>query len=253
MNIALPALVVFFLLLPGFVVRTRIKRVERLSLDYSPFGQVVTEAVVWACGLHLLWVTLLHLASSVSWRPDVVLKLFSTDSNAQAQAINTVAAQANLICLYFGSLLAFAYIGPWALRWLIERYRLDRSESKFSRLFRFSGAPWYYLLSGADFAENERPDLILISAVVSIAGEIFLYTGVLDDYFLNQDGDLDRLILTQVMRRPLSEDRKPEVQGRDLERFYRIDGDCFVLRYNEITTLNVEYLKLREDTAGSQA
>jgi len=44
MNVALPALIVFFLLLPGFVFRTNLKRVERTSLDFSPFGQLVTEA-----------------------------------------------------------------------------------------------------------------------------------------------------------------------------------------------------------------
>ena len=55
MNFALPALVVFALLLPGFIARSQIKVVERQSLDYSPFGQVVTEAVVWAAALHTVW------------------------------------------------------------------------------------------------------------------------------------------------------------------------------------------------------
>lgn len=43
MNVALPALIVFFLLLPGFIFRTNLKRVERTSLDFSPFRQVVAE------------------------------------------------------------------------------------------------------------------------------------------------------------------------------------------------------------------
>lgn len=48
MNVALPALIVFLLLLPGFIFRTNLKRSERTSLDYSPFGHVVAEAVLWA-------------------------------------------------------------------------------------------------------------------------------------------------------------------------------------------------------------
>ena len=55
MNFALPAVVVFALLLPGFIFRSRLKRVERTSLDYSPFGTVVAEAVFYAACLHGLW------------------------------------------------------------------------------------------------------------------------------------------------------------------------------------------------------
>lgn len=69
MNVALPALVVFVLLLPGFVARSRIKRAERLALDYSPFGQVVTEAVGWSFVMHLLWVALTHLFMPLEVRP----------------------------------------------------------------------------------------------------------------------------------------------------------------------------------------
>lgn len=253
MNIALPALIVFFLLLPGFVARTRIKRVERLSIDYSPFGQVVTEAVVWAFALHLIWVGLMPWIAGYTWRPEVVIRLFSTEAALQSRALDTVAGQAHLIAAYFGSLLAFAYVSPFVLRWLVEHYRWDRFGAPYSRLFRFSGAPWYYLLSGADFPRENMPDLIVISAVVGVAGEPYLYMGVLEDYFLNPDGELDRLVLSQVMRRPMARDRAPDAKDRDLSRFYVVEGDYFVLRYSEITTLNVEYIRLGPvEAQGSQ-
>jgi len=53
MNVALPALIVFFLLLPGFIFRTNLKRAERTSLDFSPFGQVVAEGILWASVQHV--------------------------------------------------------------------------------------------------------------------------------------------------------------------------------------------------------
>ena len=43
MNVALPALVIFLLVLPGFVFRSRFKRAERTALDYAPFGRVVPK------------------------------------------------------------------------------------------------------------------------------------------------------------------------------------------------------------------
>ena len=57
-------------------------------------------------------------------------------------------------------------------------------------------------------------------------------------------GNLDRLILGGVSRRPLSKDKPApgdEPMGPE-ERFYPVDGDYFVLRYAEITTLNVRYI-----------
>jgi hypothetical protein len=243
MSVALPALVVFVLLLPGFVTRSRLKRAERLSLDYSPFGQVVTQAVLWSVVLHLGWLFLTDAFTGRTLRPDVLLELLGSDSSAQVRALDAVAADATPVARYFGTLLLFAYAAPAGVRWLIERYHLDRLGSPLSGALRFTGAPWYYLLSGADFPHDETPDLIYVSAIVSVAGQPILYTGVLDDYFLDPDGRLDRVILESVMRRPLARDK--ESAGRPgIDRFYPIDGDYFVLRYSEAITLNIEYIKL---------
>ena len=254
MNLALPALVVFLLLLPGFIARSRIKRVERLSLDYSPFGQVVTEAVVWAGALHLLWVSAMHRLTAWTLRPDIALELLSTDATAQARALHAVAAETPAVVAYFATLLVFAHLGPSAVRALVSWRRLDRIDSRLSPWLRFSGAPWYYLLSGADFRREDAPDFIAISAIVDIAGEPFLYTGILDDYFLDPEGQLDRLVLQQVMRRPLARDKAEGSADPGLERFYAVDGDYFVLRYAEAITLNVEYIRVTaRDPQSAQA
>ena len=247
MNLALPAIVVFLLLLPGFVARSRIKRVERATLDYSPFGQVVTEAVAWAGALHLLWITAMHLLTPLRWRADVALHLLSADPHVQTAALDAVAAQASGVALYFGSLLAAAYLLPMACRRAISRWRLDRDGAPLSGVLRFSGAPWYYLLSSADFPADDVPDFVSVSAIVDVANQPYLYIGLLEDYFLNPDGALDRVILQQVMRRPLASDKANGSSERDLSRFYPIDGDYFVLRYSEMRTLNVEYIKLRPE------
>lgn len=247
MNIALPAVIVFVLLLPGFIARSRIKRVERLTLDYSPFGQVVTEAVLWAIGLHLLWIGLAHLLLAGEFRPEIALELFSTEPATQTRALDAVARQAGALTAYFVSLLVFSYLGPLGFRAWVSHRRLDRAGAPLAGLLRFDGAPWYYLLSGADFAAEDVPDFVSVSAIVDVAGQPYLYMGLLEDYFLNPDGDLDRVILQQVMRRPLSRDKAAGSSDRDLSRFYPIDGDYFVLRYREAITLNVEYIKLRPE------
>jgi hypothetical protein len=257
MNLALPALVVFVLLLPGFIARSRHKQAERLSLDYSPFGAVVSEAVVWALALHLLWLGAAWLLAGRVLRPELLFLLLSSDAAAQSHALQQVAEQAGPVGGYLASLIAFAHLGPTALRALIVRFGWDRAGSPAARLFRFHEAPWYYLLSGADFAPGQRPDFIAVSAIVDVATRPMLYTGILDDYFVDRDGQLDRLILQDVMRRPLDAD-KPVGAGSGAvplgeSRFYRVDGDYFVLRYAEAITLNIEYIQLRPAGESAQA
>lgn len=109
-------------------------------------------------------------------------------------------------------------------------------------------APWYYLLTGADLAEDDVPDFIVVSAIVNVSGKAYLYTGILEEFFVDAEGKLDRVVLQEVMRRPIGADKNAhEAEGGEASsRFYPIDGDYFVLRYSEAITLNVEYVKLIE-------
>jgi hypothetical protein len=246
MNVALPALIVFLLVLPGFIFRSRFKRAERTSLDYSPFGQVATEAVMWAGFAHLIWLVVSYCFFSHRMAPAVLMKLLSSDPAAQARAADIVASDFGWISAYFASLIIASYATPKALRAVVSRYRLDRAAAPLSALFRFHQAPWYYLLSGADFTKVNEPDFIIVSAIVEVAGGAYLYVGILDQFFVTSDGQLDRLVLQEVARRPIASDKPSELaEGAEMpQRFYDVDGDYFVLRYSEAITLNVQYVKL---------
>ena len=241
MNVALPALLFFLIVLPGFLFRSRLKLAEQTSLDYSPFGRVVTEALLWSIALHGVWLALASTAG-ITLRTDALLGLMSSSADRQAVAIDAVSASSLRVFAYFTSLYVFAFVVPYAVRVAISRARLDRAGAPLSSIFRFHEAPWYYLLTGADFAEAEQPDYILVAAIVDVAGAATLYVGTLADFFFDPDGHLDRVVLENVSRRPISSDKRPD----DHERFYPIEGDYFVIRYAEATTLNVQYVKLQE-------
>lgn len=245
MNLALPAVVCFLILLPGFVVRSRFKRTERLTVDYSPFGRVVTEGVLWAAALHVLWLVGAHVVGHPLHTASL-LGLLSSDPATQSHAIAVVAVNDTRVFVYFVSMLAVAYFVPPAAREAIIRNHWDREEHPLSALVRFHEAPWYYLLTGADYARDEVPDCIAISAIVDVAGQPMLYLGILDAFFFDDQGQLDRLVLENTMRRPLASERTGEATAGDLPRFYSVEGDYFVLRYSEAITLNIEYLKLQE-------
>lgn len=70
--------------------------------------------------------------------------------------------------------------------------------------------------------------------------------GILEEFFVDADGGLDRLILRDVMRRPIESDKKADEVDGGASRFYLVEGDYFVLRYDETITLNVQYLKISE-------
>jgi hypothetical protein len=129
--------------------------------DFSPFGEVATEAVFCAAALHALWLLgcywWLHETVSV----EALFKLASSDAAGQVAAIKTVEASKGRVSAYLASLLAFSYFAPPAVRSVITRYKWDRSSSPLSTLFRFRKAPWYYLLTGADFEKGQEPDLVV--------------------------------------------------------------------------------------------
>lgn len=245
MNVALPALVIFVLLLPGFALRTRYKRVERTSLDYSPFGQVVTEGIAWAAFLHAVWLAGAYLLFDQRLRTDVLIGLLGSDSASQGAAMRYLRATDTWIAVYFGTLYVAALTAGGMARAAITRFRLDQRDSKLAFWFRFSQAPWYYLLTAADLPDSEKPDLILASAIVQAGKDAYLYSGVVEYYYVSEEGQLDRLVLSGAGRRRLDADKASADQPRD-ERFYPIDGDFLVLRYEEVVTLNIQYVRLEE-------
>jgi hypothetical protein len=133
-----------------------------------------------------------------------------------------------LICLYS---IAFG-IGAVS-RWSIKKYRLDRYH-----FFRID-SPWYYLFKGEGQADGVK-----IAATMEIAGNSFLYVGVLENFFINKEGNIDRLVLVSASRRHLKNDKGTLSES---ERFYPIDGHYFVLKYDEIKNLNVEYFDAIKD------
>lgn len=261
MNVALPAVLLFLVVLPGFIARARYKRVEQVSLDYSPFGEAAASAVVCAGLLHAAWLTIAYFGWDRVLDLQVLIGLLSPSPALQELAARRVAADQAAVIAYFSSILLLPYFLAPAFRALIARLHLDRG--RLAPLFKFHRAPWYYLFTAADAAQP--PDLVMVAAIVDIGKQPYLYQGVLSEYFLAPDGSLDRMVLRNVQRRRLEQDKpagpglagrpgapdgdtpaQPEGNAASGERFYSIDGTYFVLRYAEVVTLNVWHVVLED-------
>jgi hypothetical protein len=138
---------------------------------------------------------------------------------------------------YFASL----YISSWVLgclgRYIIKKYKLDVRYS----LFRIE-SPWYYL-----FKAYENLTVIITASLVQ--GEIcYLYSGYLEDFFFNREtGNIEYLILSDVKRRNIINDKNVIVNESAEDknsRFYGVDGDGFILFCNDLKTLNVKFLEI---------
>lgn len=160
MSFALPALVVFVLILPGFLFRSRYKLSERTSLDYAPFGKAVSDSLIWAAVLHGVWLMVAATFLGQTLDIGILLGLLSSHPPQQAAAISAVTVRADRVADYLGSLYGGAVLVPLVMRYVISRFRLDRIGSRVGTFCRYTEAPWYYLLTGADFARSELPDYI---------------------------------------------------------------------------------------------
>lgn len=268
MTLLLPSLLLLVALLPGWVARHRIRQVDGHGPGDVPLAQAGLEALIWAAGLHALSfgltfgltsaltrsigtatasVTAVTSITSTPAGPTAALwlALLSPDAAAQTGALIAASPHLGALAGHLGGVAALALLLPAALRRLITRLRLDRRRSRWAALLRAPQAPWYYLFSGADFAADAVPDLVAVSAVLEVAGQPWLYKGIVDEYFVDRDGRLDRLVLQQVVRRPVGPGLPAAraVAGRG-EALESVDGDCVVLRCDEASLLRVEYIRL---------
>ena len=85
---------------------------------------------------------------------------------------------------------ALSYILGKLINWIFIKLELDRF-----KIFRFDN-PWYYLFKGYDLENINRNGfiVIIISAVIEIAGQGYLYRGELEDFYFDKEGNLERFI-----------------------------------------------------------
>ncbi|WP_175657450.1 hypothetical protein [Burkholderia ambifaria] len=249
MNVAFPAVFLFLVVLPGFIFRQFCQRREVRTFDHTPFSALVLQALLWAAAINLVVALGVRAIGYEIELGDVVRLLVGGPT-----ALNNLGAQLTWLNqhpiagpAYFALTCTLALVIALLCRGAVEYFGLDRRGSSVVRWVR-GDAPWYYLFSGLDHPDPDAIDGAIVAAVVEFKEGSYLYTGVLLDWETNESGELDRLLLQNAQRRKLDRDRPYDAESGqfrdDPSRFYPIAGDVFVLRYDEIKTMNVTYLAL---------
>ena len=250
MNIAFPALLVFLIILPGFIFRFSFRISEKTVIDQTPFATAFVKGVVISALFHLPWSLICRLIGHpVDYNALLMLLASPQRELALVTIISDVANEFPRIVLYFVSLYIFSAALGRLLRYAVVKFKLDRNEI-IGPFVKFD-TPWYYLFSG--YHESFNVDGVVISAIVEIDKTGYIYTGLLKEYFFSPDGTLERIVIEMAMRRELSNDRKSDENNLEehFQRYYKIDGDYFVLRYSEIKTLNIEFIRVQGSDAES--
>ena len=247
------------LILPGALYRYGYARGPwgwESAISIRTFSDELAYSAIAAVGLHCFWLAIVSLlgysADFAAW-----ISLLSGNFGKDSYLLVTVAREGAdhgfAIATYFWSLFGFAGALGILAHVAVRFWHLDL----WTTWFRFENY-WYYLLRGEILgfnvprAEVKLPDGVYVSAVVEQAKESFLYWGILYNFGLNSNGELDRLLLVLAHRRPLSKDRHlgqslDETSGLVDERFYEIRGDFLLVRYDQVKTLNLDYFWLEED------
>jgi hypothetical protein len=154
-----------------------------------------------------------------------------------------------LIAILFGKLF----------RWLVQKYDLDI----YIHSLQFNNE-WYYLLSGRilDFpnipGESKDINVIQIDVVVELKEGSYIYSGILQEYYLSKEEGLDRICLSNVYRRKLGDDKDiTEKSEESLEkefdkRYYNMPGNLHVIPFSSIKNINITYYKVIEEASNYQ-
>jgi hypothetical protein len=276
-NIALPALLTFLLLLPGILLSYSYRRgffsPSRVTL--GPLRDEIGVGIVWELVVHPL--SLLSATSFGLWAPDVSF-LYQVFAGATTDLDADTGWQVRGLFYYLITVNLGALGVGWMVHWVVRRAKLDilfpclcfnnewhYNFSGEARLFSVANESDWFWDRWRDIQKESNAELLRIhcAAVVPVGGASFLYAGKLDRYYFDSAGQLDQIVLQDVERIPLdaltppqptvddanasrvSDDTDaPDAAGAEGE-WFSIPGNFLVIQYANVQTLNFDYVVLQ--------
>jgi len=240
MEIALGGIVILIILLPGISFRKGYFS-EEFSNQYTirDFFSLFVNTLFPSLTIYLIALPVIYfLYGGYYYDFKTLLGVLSSNDRLVEQSIEQIdkfkfeiiSFQAVINLISFG-------IGLRA-RDVVLHYSTD-AKNKF---FRYKNI-WHYLLTGKFILFKRSQielkkdtikdiDITYIDAIVQVGETIFTYTGVLVDYELSDDGNLNLIYIKDSLRKPIDELEYKEINGHTL-----------VLKYENIINLNLIFIE----------
>jgi len=279
MSLVFGSVFLFILISPGLIFRF-----SYLQGTYAKLAFKVSavEEVFWALVPALFMQVVGILAVENLFHREIRLDIFySLITGRDPIDFNTIRPDLFLFLVYLSVVIFVSVVLGVATRLFVRKMKLDL----YLAFLRF-GNEWYYLLSGEILNLAKRPadpgapwyipvinyidtlrkpkariELIQVDALINSSEGNFIYSGILENFFLSKDNGLDRIYLSNVYRRRLKDDLeadKPNLGylARHMDtRYYSMPGYLFVATYDKIINMNITYytdlLRLVEENSVS--
>lgn len=264
MNIAFGALMLLLLLIPGLFFRVAYLNVRYSGKSFkTTFVDETLLALAPAFIIQILGFLFVEKILRMQVSLDTIYQLII--SSVAFKNFEVIHHSLGLFLLYNILLWIVAWTFGYATRRFIKHYKLHYKYP----IFRFQN-DWYHILRGSilNFPgyEGQTSDIafVWLDVVLETRDSSYIYSGIVQEFFLSKDEGLDRIYLINVRRRKLSDDLETvsEATATTTEnsdtaddnlpaaeidkRYYYMPGDLFVIPYSQIRSLNVTYYK-KED------
>jgi hypothetical protein len=265
MSLVFGSVFLFILISPGLIFRFSYLQGTYAKLTFKVSA---VEEVFWALVPALFMQVAGILVVENLFHRQVRLDVFySLITGRDAIDFNTIRPDLLPFLLYLAAVILVSVILGVTTRLVVRKLKLDL----YLAFLRF-GNEWYYLLSGEILNLAKRPadpgapwftpvlnyldtlrkpkariELIQVDALINSSEGNFIYSGILENFFLSKDNGLDRIYLSNVYRRRLKDDLDADAPNvgylaRHLDtRYYSMPGYLFVATYDKIINMNITY------------
>ena len=234
------------LLLPGFLFIFMYRGAIRSPHEPLVSSQSMTMgwffAIIAAAVAHAVWIPTVNWVADTVGHPaqvDLHAILFLlggtfSDKDEYSRSLDAVSNHPYCIASYFLSLWAICGLIGYLAHKMIFRLEFDK---KFGPL-KFQNK-WFYLFTGRDlpFVVTD----VWVTVTCQHRETTCLYSGFLESYEQQADGQLERIHLVGAERCDFK-------NGHDLSAMTPIPGDRFVIWARDINTINLDYMTFEETT-----
>lgn len=200
MNIALGTLVIFLLIIPGIIFKRSyfhgvFSRDYTKNNPFDDFAWAIIPGIVFQIFAVLIVNNFFCASYHINFESLSYLLVGDKDGEKTANSFADLSNNLGKIIWYNFILWGAAWSFGYGSRKLVRKCKLDRK----SRLLRFNNK-WHYILSGEvlDFKENSfdpkgTVDFVYIDILTKANSSLIIYTGIIKEYFLGNDGGLNAI------------------------------------------------------------